>query len=210
MTAARGEATDARELAKTWQGRLPVEDMLGVAASFDELLEARDEAPLCIGHLADGRSIDAPTLADLRSVLAGVTDDEVTQLSIGVGDPASTQIWLAREPDWSRSSASRSATRLKITGVDEARAGAAFERLDHTITARLLAFERAEQQRIAEAAQRAKAEADAKAEAKAAASRASAEKVAAERPWWDPWVVGIAGGVLAAVVVGVALGLIVH
>jgi hypothetical protein len=191
-----------------WHGRLPVAEMLAVAATFQGMLEAEDDTPLCIGDLSNGKSVDAPTVEQLRSDLSEVSDDEVTRLSIGIGSRSTTEIWLGREPTFDRASASRSATRLKVTGTDETKVGTLFAALERTITEHFERIEAERQRRIAEEEEERLAKA--RAIEAARAPEPTKPKAPVERPWWDPWLIGIAGGTLAAVIVGLGLALIIH
>jgi hypothetical protein len=195
---------------------LPVDDMLAVADRFEELLGTADEVPLCIGALSDGRSIDAPDLSGLRADLAGVADEDVTHLSIGIGSPTTTQIWLSRDPE--PSSDSGVATRLRVIGEDEGSAQSVFSEVERALDERLRAVEEAERRAAAER-ERLLAEARRQA-AERAAREEAARKAAApkdegraktRRPpqTWELWAVGVAAAV-AAIAVLIGVGLLIH
>jgi hypothetical protein len=189
--------------------------MLAEAERFEELLGAEDDIPVCIGALSDGRSIDAPSLAQLRTDLADVPDEDVMHLSIGVGGP-STQIWLSREPDFS--SDPKVTTRLKVVGDDDAQADSVFGRVSRELDERLAAV--AEKERR-DAADREREMAAARQEALEAAARsrpdtrrghlaARAAVRAQRRPeTWELWAVGIAAAIAALVVLVVA-SMVIH
>lgn len=201
--------------------------MLAEAARFTEVLGAEDDIPLCIGALSDGTSIDAPDLAQLRADLDNVADEHVTHLSIGIGSPSMTQIWLSREPD--PSSDSGVVTRLRVVGEDEAQADMAFAVVSRDLDERLHAAEEAARRAAAErerqqALEQARRE-DARREAAEAAARAKAEAAARSKAGdlsdgeaastkrkpktWELWAVGVAAAVAALAILVVA-ALLIH
>ncbi|MGI8622835.1 MAG: hypothetical protein ACR2NB_04955 [Solirubrobacteraceae bacterium] len=198
---------------------LPVADMLAEAARFTDVLGAEDDIPLCIGALSDGTSIDAPDLAQLHADLDNVADEHVTHLSIGIGSPSTTQIWLSREPD--PSSDSGVATLLRVVGEDEAQADMVFAVVSRDLDERLHAADERERQQALEQARRE----DARREAAEAAAHAKAEAAARSKAGdlsdgdpastkrkpktWELWAVGVTAAVTAMAILVVAT-LLIH